>query len=57
MAVCVKNKKTEEIKRVSKAEAAELVATGNYVYAPKSDLWRQEGKGKYATEVSDPEEK
>lgn len=55
MATCVRNVKTDFIQRVSKAEAKELVATGRYAYAPKSDWQRQEGKGKYDTEVSDPE--
>ena len=55
MAVCIKEKHGGKITRVSKAKAKALVATGRYAYAPKSDWQRQEGKGKYDTEVSDPE--
>lgn len=42
MAVCVQNKKTKKIIRVSKAEAKKLFASGEYEYTSKSDWQRQE---------------
>ncbi len=42
MAVCVQNKKTKKIIRVSKAEAKKLFASGEYDYTSKSDWQRQQ---------------
>ncbi|MFA5376714.1 MAG: hypothetical protein WC455_13280 [Dehalococcoidia bacterium] len=55
MSVCVKNKHTNKVEKVSKDEARKLVAGGAYAYVPKSDWQRQEGLGRY--EISDTEEK
>ncbi len=41
-AVCVQNKKTEDIVRVSKTEAKRLVDSGEYKYVTKTDWQRQE---------------
>ena len=43
MAVCVKEKHSGKIIRVSKAEAKKLVDSGGYKYTTKSDWQRQEG--------------
>lgn len=43
MAVCVKEKHSGRITRVSKAEAKKLVESGGYDYTTKSDWQRQEG--------------
>jgi hypothetical protein len=53
MSVCVKNKHTKRVEKVSKDEAKRLVAGGAYTYAPKSDWQRQEGLGRYGSEDSD----
>lgn len=44
MAVCVQNKKTEDIVRVSKQEAKKLVDSGEYKYVTKTDWQRQKGE-------------
>ena len=43
MAVCVKEKHSGKISRVSKAEAKKLVERGGYEYTSKSEWQRQGG--------------
>ena len=43
MAVCVKEKHSGKITRVSKAEAKKLVGSGGYEYTSKSEWQRQGG--------------
>jgi hypothetical protein len=44
MAVCVQNKKTEDIVRVSKGVAKKLVDSGEYKYVTKTDWQRQKSE-------------